>query len=155
MLVEPCAGPLCKVAPAQPTLPRCTTLVSVGTLSARHSALQSCSIKARDAVGSPTDTLAGYVSVASLAYGWSHARMHTRTHSSHVCLPVLTQPPKFLLRARVWAALFAEFLGLAIFQIYGGSANDDVAAFGNGITLCILGGLESHPVVSPALLCTL
>ena len=39
---------------------------------------------------------------------------------------------------RQWAALFAEFLGLAIFQIYGGSANDEVAAFGNGITLAIL-----------------
>ncbi|KAK9809551.1 hypothetical protein WJX73_000988 [Symbiochloris irregularis] len=53
-------------------------------------------------------------------------------------LPANAKPPTFLLRARVWAALFAEFLGLAIFQIYGGSANDDVAAFGNGITLCIL-----------------
>ena len=66
----------------------------------------------------------------------------------HLCVSLcktdgflLVQPPKFLLRGRVWAALFAEFLGLAIFQIYGGSANDDVAAFGNGITLCILGML--------------
>ena len=39
---------------------------------------------------------------------------------------------------RLWASLLAEFLGLAIFQIYGGSANDEVAAFGNGITLAIL-----------------
>ena len=39
---------------------------------------------------------------------------------------------------RLWASLLAECLGLAIFQIYGGSANDEVAAFGNGITLAIL-----------------
>ncbi|KAK9831439.1 hypothetical protein WJX81_004683 [Elliptochloris bilobata] len=39
--------------------------------------------------------------------------------------------------ARLWAALLAEFIGLAIFQIYGGSANDEVAAFGNGLTLAI------------------
>ena len=49
---------------------------------------------------------------------------------------------------RLWAALLAEFLGLAIFQIYGGSANDDVAALANGITLAVIGGhdlLSLHP----------
>ena len=40
---------------------------------------------------------------------------------------------------KLWAALLAEFIGLAIFQIYGGSANDDVAALANGITLTVLG----------------
>jgi hypothetical protein len=39
---------------------------------------------------------------------------------------------------RLWAALWAEFLGMAIFQIYGGSANDEVAAFGNGLTLAVV-----------------
>ena len=39
---------------------------------------------------------------------------------------------------KLWAALLAEFIGLAVFQIYGGSANDEVAAFGNGLTLAIL-----------------
>ncbi|KAK9822545.1 hypothetical protein WJX74_003389 [Apatococcus lobatus] len=39
---------------------------------------------------------------------------------------------------RLWAALLAEFVGLMIFQIYGGNAADEVAAFGNGITLVIL-----------------
>lgn len=43
---------------------------------------------------------------------------------------------------RQWAALLAEALGLAIFQLYGGSANDEVAAFGNGITLAVL---SEHP----------
>lgn len=51
--------------------------------------------------------------------------------------------------ANVWsyssqlkAALLAEFFGMMIFQIYGGNAPDSVAAFGNGITLVVLGG---HP----------
>ena len=39
---------------------------------------------------------------------------------------------------RLWAALLAEFIGMAIFQIYGGSANDEVAAFGNGLTLAVV-----------------
>lgn len=43
---------------------------------------------------------------------------------------------------RLWAALLAEFLGLAIFQIYGGSANDDVAALANGITLAVIGAYQ-------------
>ena len=34
--------------------------------------------------------------------------------------------------------LVAEFLGMAVFQIYGGSANDEVAAFGNGLTLAVV-----------------
>ena len=48
--------------------------------------------------------------------------------------------------SRVWsyssklkAAFVAEFLGMMIFQIYGGNAPDSVAAFGNGITLVVLG----------------
>lgn len=52
---------------------------------------------------------------------------------------------------RLWAALLAEFLGLAIFQVYGGSANDDVAALANGITLAVIGKLiakESQNVYS-------
>ena len=44
---------------------------------------------------------------------------------------------------RLWAALLAEFVGLAIFQIYGGSANDDVAALANGITLAVIGGPDN------------
>ena len=43
---------------------------------------------------------------------------------------------------RLWAALLAEFLGLAIFQVYGGSANDDVAALANGITLAVIGTIS-------------
>jgi hypothetical protein len=39
---------------------------------------------------------------------------------------------------RLWTALLAEFIGMAIFQIYGGSANDEVAAFGNGLTLAVI-----------------
>lgn len=31
---------------------------------------------------------------------------------------------------------------MAIFQIYGGSANDEVAAFGNGLTLAVVGALS-------------
>ena len=31
---------------------------------------------------------------------------------------------------------------MAIFQIYGGSANDEVAAFGNGLTLAVVGVLQ-------------
>lgn len=38
----------------------------------------------------------------------------------------------------------AEFVGLMIFQIYGGNAADEVAAFGNGITLVILGNDPVH-----------
>ena len=37
------------------------------------------------------------------------------------------------------AALVAELIGMMIFQIYGGNAPDSVAAFGNGITLVVLG----------------
>ncbi len=33
----------------------------------------------------------------------------------------------------------AEFIGMTIFQIYGGNAPNSVAAFGNGITLVVLG----------------
>ncbi len=40
---------------------------------------------------------------------------------------------------KVWAAVLAEFVGMAIFEIYGGNAPDSVAAYGNGITLGILG----------------
>ncbi|DBB12410.1 hypothetical protein WJX82_007201 [Trebouxia sp. C0006] len=39
---------------------------------------------------------------------------------------------------KVWAAVLAEFVGMAIFEIYGGNAPDSVAAYGNGITLGIL-----------------
>ena len=45
---------------------------------------------------------------------------------------------------RLWAALLAEFLGLAIFQVYGGSANDDVAALANGITLAVIGSHDKR-----------
>lgn len=41
-------------------------------------------------------------------------------------------------RRSLWTVLVAEFLGMAIFQIYGGSANDEVAAFGNGLTLAVV-----------------
>lgn len=44
---------------------------------------------------------------------------------------------------RLWAALLAEFIGMAIFQIYGGSANDEVAAFGNGLTLAVISKAQS------------
>jgi len=47
-----------------------------------------------------------------------------------------TQPYKY--SRRLWAALLAEFIGMTIFQIYGGSANDEVAAFGNGLTLAVV-----------------
>ena len=46
---------------------------------------------------------------------------------------------------KLWAALLAEFIGMAIFQIYGGNAPDSVAAYGNGITLAILGEAPTHP----------
>ena len=44
---------------------------------------------------------------------------------------------------RLWAALLAEFLGTAIFEIYGGNAPNSVAAYGNGIPLGILGDRAS------------
>ena len=44
---------------------------------------------------------------------------------------------------KLWAALLAEFLGMAIFEIYGGNAPNSVAAYGNGITLGILGNKVS------------
>ena len=40
--------------------------------------------------------------------------------------------------SKLKAALLAEFIGMMIFQIYGGNAPDSVAAFGNGITLVVL-----------------
>lgn len=40
---------------------------------------------------------------------------------------------------KLWAAVLAEFLGMTIFEIYGGNAPNSVAAYGNGITLGILG----------------
>ncbi len=43
---------------------------------------------------------------------------------------------------KVWAAVLAEFVGMAIFEIYGGNAPDSVAAYGNGITLGILGKIS-------------
>ena len=43
---------------------------------------------------------------------------------------------------RMVPRLLAEFIGMAIFQIYGGSANDEVAAFGNGLTLAVVGVLQ-------------
>ena len=39
---------------------------------------------------------------------------------------------------RLYAALAAEFLGMLLFSLYGGSANDSAAAFGNGLSLMIL-----------------
>ena len=42
-------------------------------------------------------------------------------------------------RRKLQAALVAEFIGMTIFQIYGGNAPNSVAAFGNGITLVVLG----------------
>ena len=45
---------------------------------------------------------------------------------------------------KLQAALVAEFIGMAIFQIYGGNAPNSVAAFGNGITLVVLG--EAQPM---------
>ena len=44
---------------------------------------------------------------------------------------------------KLWAAVLAEFLGMAIFEIYGGNAPNSVAAYGNGITLGILGAAPS------------
>lgn len=49
----------------------------------------------------------------------------------------------------MWAALLAEFLGLCIFQIYGGSANDDVAALANGITLAVIGRHPTQQQIKP------
>ena len=46
---------------------------------------------------------------------------------------------------KLQAALLAEFIGMAIFQIYGGNAPDSVAAFGNGITLVVLGAQRRAP----------
>lgn len=46
---------------------------------------------------------------------------------------------------KLQAALLAEFIGMAIFQIYGGNAPDSVAAFGNGITLVVLGNIPPPP----------
>jgi len=40
---------------------------------------------------------------------------------------------------KLQAALVAEFIGMTVFQIYGGNAPNSVAAFGNGITLVVLG----------------
>lgn len=40
-------------------------------------------------------------------------------------------------RRKLIAALCAEFLGLLIFQLYGGEAHESVAAFGNGLTLAV------------------
>eukprot|EP00887_Chlorella_sp_A99_P005504 scaffold1.g5504.t1 len=39
---------------------------------------------------------------------------------------------------KLYAALAAEFLGLMFFQLYGGVAHEEVAAFGNGLTLAVL-----------------
>ena len=44
---------------------------------------------------------------------------------------------------KLWAAVLAEFVGMAVFEIYGGNAPDSVAAYGNGITLGILGERSS------------
>ena len=44
---------------------------------------------------------------------------------------------------KLWAAVLAEFLGMTIFEIYGGNAPNSVAAYGNGITLGILGELQN------------
>ena len=52
------------------------------------------------------------------------------------CFLSCMQPYRY--SRRLWAALLAEFIGMAIFQIYGGSANDEVAAFGNGLTLAVV-----------------
>ncbi len=58
---------------------------------------------------------------------------------------------------KLWAAVLAEFVGMAIFEIYGGNAPDSVAAYGNGITLGILGkhpfllSLSRPVVVAPAI----
>ena len=57
------------------------------------------------------------------------------------------QPYKY--SRRLWAALLAEFIGMAIFQIYGGSANDEVAAFGNGLTLAVVSETFSHSSAKP------
>ncbi len=44
-----------------------------------------------------------------------------------------------------FALVQQEFIGMMIFQIYGGNAPDSVAAFGNGITLVVLGMACGHP----------
>ncbi len=49
-------------------------------------------------------------------------------------------------RRSLWAVLMAEFLGMAVFQIYGGSANDEVAAFGNGLTLAVVSAPSPDPL---------
>lgn len=54
------------------------------------------------------------------------------------CKCVLSCMQPYRYSRRLWAALLAEFIGMAIFQIYGGSANDEVAAFGNGLTLAVV-----------------
>ena len=46
-------------------------------------------------------------------------------------------------RRRLLPALLAEFIGMTIFQIYGGSAHDEVAAFANGITLAVVSMLQA------------
>ena len=38
---------------------------------------------------------------------------------------------------------------MAIFQIYGGSANDEVAAFGNGLTLAVVSEAFFHSSARP------
>ena len=58
-------------------------------------------------------------------------------------LAALTQPWAY--PRKLQAALLAEFIGMAIFQIYGGNAPDSVAAFGNGITLVVLGDKTPPP----------
>jgi len=58
----------------------------------------------------------------------------------------VVQPFKY--SRRLWAALLAEFIGMAIFQIYGGSANDEVAAFGNGLTLAVVSASSSSACCS-------
>lgn len=58
----------------------------------------------------------------------------------HLCLLSASVPVQINKWTRkVWAAVLAEFVGMAIFEIYGGNAPDSVAAYGNGITLGILG----------------
>ena len=49
---------------------------------------------------------------------------------------------------KLWAAVLAEFLGMTIFEIYGGNAPNSVAAYGNGITLGILGAVLLHPCIA-------
>ena len=52
--------------------------------------------------------------------------------------------------SKLKAALLAEFIGMMIFQIYGGNAPDSVAAFGNGITLVVLGKSRATDLHSPS-----